>query len=392
MRLIHTSDWHLGRSFHGQPLLEDQRAFLRWLAATAVERQADLVMVSGDVYDRAVPPVEAVRALDEALTAFAEAGVRVMLVSGNHDSAIRLGFGGGLAAAAGVHLRTSLDTLAEPVIVADEHGPVGIYGIPYLVPDAVLDHPALAAESRQVERSHASVLAAAVAAVQADARARGLARTVVAAHAFVTGAAPSDSERDIRVGGIGDVPASLLAGPSYLALGHLHGPQQVQTGAATVARYAGSPLAFSFSERHHTKSVAVVDLGPDGVEAVELVATPVPRGLAEVTGTIEELVERGRGVDAGLADCWVRAVITDAVRPMSPLDRLREVWPHTVDLDFRPVGATRPDRPVAVGTGVDPVAVCAQFVHEVGGAEPTAGQLALLQAAVEAASRPEEVA
>src|SRR5580692_1878334 len=168
MRLIHTSDWHLGRTLHGVSLLEYQAVFLDWLVGQAVAGQADAVLVAGDIYDRAVPPLEAVTLLDRTLAAFAEAAVPVVLISGNHDSPVRLGFGSALSERAGVHLRTSVADIDHPVILSDAHGAVGIYGIPYLLPDAVMD-------DLGAERSHASVLAAASERIRADATARGLA-------------------------------------------------------------------------------------------------------------------------------------------------------------------------------------------------------------------------
>src|SRR5262252_5694842 len=257
MRLIHTSDWHLGRTLHGVSLLEHQEVFLDWLVGQAVAREVDAVLVAGDIYDRAVPPLEAVTVLDRTLTAFAEAAIHVVLISGNHDSYVRLGFGSALSERAGIHLRTRVADIGRPVILTDAHGGAGIYGIPYLLPDAVMDELG-------AERSHASVLAAAGERIRADATARGLARTVVLAHAFLTGAQACESERDIRVGGIGDAPAAVLAGCSYLALGHLHGQQQVPVpGSSTTARYCGSPLAFSFSERH-AKSVTLAEIDGAG--------------------------------------------------------------------------------------------------------------------------------
>ena len=265
MRLIHTSDWHLGRTLHGESLLEHQGTFLEWLLAQAVSQHADAVVVAGDVYDRAVPPADAVALLDFALTAFARQRIPMIITSGNHDSAVRLGFGSGLSEAAGIHLRTSVADSARPVVLTDAGGEVGIYGLPYLLPDAVM-------AELGAERSHESVLAAAAARIHADAASRGIGRVVIAAHAFVRGAAASESERDIRVGGIGDAPASVFGSACYVALGHLHGQQLVQPGAGAgrgdadgrgddasatdgacrasgpTVRYCGSPLAFSFSE------------------------------------------------------------------------------------------------------------------------------------------------
>ena len=373
MRLLHTSDWHLGRALHGEPMLDHQRTFLRWLVDLAVERRVDAVLVAGDIYDRAVPPTDAVALLDEALAGFAAAAVDVVLTSGNHDSAIRLGFGRTLAAHAGVHLRTDLSALRDPIVLDD----LAIYGIPYLLPDAVL-------ADLGAERSHTSVLSAAVARVKADAAQREIEKIVVLAHAFVTGGAASESERDIRVGGIGDVPASVFAGVTYAALGHLHGAQQV----APNARYAGSPMPFSFSERNHRKSVTLVDVADDGSVSVDLVTTPVPRPMAEVRGRLDELLA---AADGPPADAWLRVVLTDPSRPAAPMERLRERWPHTLVLDFQPENA-----PIAAADDLarlrqqhDPIEVCALFVEWVDSTLPDPRQRDELAAAVEAARRAE---
>jgi len=387
MRLIHTSDWHLGRTLHGESLLEHQGSFLRWLLDQAVTRQVDAVLVAGDVYDRAVPPTDAVRLLDEALAGFFHARIPVVLTSGNHDSWVRLGFASRLSEAAGIHLRTRVEDITRPVILRDSHGEVGIYGIPYLLPDAVM-------AELGAERSHAAVLAAAGERIWADAAGRGLARTVVIAHAFVTGGQACDSERDIRVGGIADAPAHVLAGCSYLALGHLHGQQRVGTGGAATAGYSGSPLAFSFSERHHRKSVTLAEIGGDGTVVTELLPTPVPRPLREVRGRLADLLARADADLAELAGAWVKAVLTDQARPMAPMERLREKWPHTIALDFQPEGGLAgPDADLArLAEAVDPVEICGLFVDYVAGAPPDEAQLAVLRQAVEAAQHSEAAA
>ena len=387
MRLIHTSDWHLGRTLHGESLLEHQGSFLRWLLDQAVTRQVDAVLVAGDVYDRAVPPTDAVRLLDEALAGFFHARIPVVLTSGNHDSWVRLGFASRLSEAAGIHLRTRVEDITRPVILRDSHGEVGIYGIPYLLPDAVM-------AELGAERSHAAVLAAAGERIWADAAGRGLARTVVIAHAFVTGGQACDSERDIRVGGIADAPAHVLAGCSYLALGHLHGQQRVGTGGAATAGYSGSPLAFSFSERHHRKSVTLAEIGGDGTVVTELLPTPVPRPLREVRGRLADLLARADADLAELAGAWVKAVLTDQARPMAPMERLREKWPHTIALDFQPEGGLAgPEADLArLAEAVDPVEICGLFVDYVAGAPPDEAQLAVLRQAVEAAQHSEAAA
>ncbi len=368
MRFLHTSDWHLGRCLHSEAMLEHQQAFLRWLVDLAVSRTVDAVLVAGDVYDRAVPPTDAVAVLDDALAAFAAAGVPVVMISGNHDSAIRLGFGGALAERAGVHLRTDLTALTDPVLVGD----VAVYGIPYLLPDAVL-------ADLDAERSHTSVLSKAVQRVRADARRRGMDKIVVLSHAFVTGGAESESERDIRIGGIGDVPAAVFAGVTYAAMGHLHGAQQV----APNVRYSGSPLPFSFGEKQHRKSVAVVDVADDASLHVELVPTPVPRPMAELRGRLEELLADPAGPPP---DAWLRVVLTDPQRPADPMPRLRKRWPHTLVLDFDPAGGqVEPSADLArLRAQHDPVEICALFVEWVDSTYPDRRQKDALSAAIEA--------
>jgi exonuclease SbcD len=310
--------------------------------------------------------------LDDALAGFAASGVPVLLTSGNHDSAIRLGFGRALNRAAGIHLRTDLSGLTDPLVLRDDAGELAVYGIPYLLPDAVMD-------DLGTERTHAAVLAAAVDRIRADARAREISRVVAVAHAFVTGGTESGSERDIRVGGLADAPAAVFAGLSYTALGHLHGPQQV----ADRVRYSGSPLAFSFGERQHVKSVTLVDIDAAGAVTTELLATPVPRPLREVRGRLADLLA---DPDPSLAGAWVKAVLTDPQRPLAPMERLRERWPHTLVLDFAPEGmqvdtATDLQR---LSEASDPVEVCAHFMEWVDATRPDRAQQDELRRTVEA--------
>jgi len=386
VKLLHTSDWHLGRTLFQTSLHEAHEQFLAWLLETALDQQVDAVLVSGDVYDRAVPPLDSVQLLDRTFLAFAEAGVPLVVVSGNHDSAVRLGFGSGLAAASRIHLRTTVEAITDPVVLADEHGDVAVYGIPYLLPDAAKD-------ALGVERSHEAVLGEAVRRIRADAADRGIARTVVLSHAFVTGGTVTESERDIRVGGIGDAPARVFDGCSYVALGHLHRPQQVGlTGSSTVLRYSGSPLAFSFSEKDDTKSVTLVEIDGRGAVTTSTIPTPVPRPLRVVSGRLEHLVERASTDLAHFADAWVKVVLTDPSRPAAPMERLRAHWPHTLVLDFAPDGAA-----VSEQTDIerlrrthDPVEVCALFVEYVDRMPPNDVEALVLRDAVEMARAHDE--
>lgn len=375
MRILHTSDWHLGRSFHREGMLTHQATYLDHLLEVVESEQVDAVLVAGDVYDRALPQVDAVRLADETLSRLAASRARVVISSGNHDSARRLGFSSRLIDAAGVHLRTDPGGVGTPVLLGDEHGEVAVHALPYLDPDAVREPWGLGA------RSHQAALGEAMRRVRADLATRPRARSVVMAHAFVGGSVdavrPSDSERDISVGGVSLVPTSLFEGVDYTALGHLHGRHVL----SETVRYSGSPLAYSFSEATHLKGSWLVDLGPDGVRDTEFVEAPVPRPLARLRGTIEELLS-----DPALERherSWVQVSLTDAERPVQAMDRLRRRFPHTMVLSFEgrvPGLGALPARP---STGRSDHDVVADFVRTVRGAGPSDDESALLREAVE---------
>lgn len=328
MKFLHTSDWHLGRAFHRVNLLAAQAAFVDHLVDTVREHEVDAVLVAGDVYDRAVPPLPAVALYDRALHRLADLGVPTVMISGNHDSARRLGFGAGLIGRAGIHLRTDPAGCADPVVLSDVHGDVALYGLPYLEPALVKE------EFGAGQVSHEAVLGAAMDRVRADLATRPPGtRSVVLAHAFVTGGQASDSERDITVGGVEAVPAAVFDGVDYAALGHLHGCQTIKERV----RYSGSPLAYSFSEADHRKTMWLIDLGPGGeITTAERIDTPVPRALARLRGSLEDLL--ADPAHAPHEDAWVEAVLTDAVRPEDPMARLAARFPHVLSLAFDPQG------------------------------------------------------
>ncbi len=213
MRILHTSDWHIGRTFHGVDLLADQAAALTAIAELVAEHGADVVVVPGDIYDRSIPSADAVAVCNAGLEAIRAAGAVIIATSGNHDSPVRLGAGAAFAAHGGLHLITRVSQVARPLVLNDEHGPVAFYGIPYLEPEitrAELDVPGA--------RSHQEILDAAMARVQTDAAERS-GRAVVLAHAFVVGGEPTESERSISVGGVETVSAATFDGADYVALG-----------------------------------------------------------------------------------------------------------------------------------------------------------------------------
>jgi len=368
VRFLHTSDWHLGRSFHQVGLLGAQAAFVDHLVETVRAEGVDAVLVSGDVYDRALPSPDTVELLSIAVTRLIDAGAAVVLSSGNHDSAIRLGFASELLSRAGLHIRTSTESIGVPVVVDG----VAVYPLPYL-------EPAVAADPLEAsERSHAGVLRAAMARVDADRAARG-GPSVVMAHAFVTGGATSDSERDISVGGVSAVHPKVFAGADYVALGHLHGRQRL----GEAVRYSGSPVPLSFSEAGHTKGSWLVDVTGSGV-SVEAVDAPVERPLAVLRGDIDLLLTDPALTPAERA--WCQVTLTDPVRPLGAMEQLRRRFPHTLVLQFDPQGAPVPVRSYTQRTAAESdLDVCCSFLgHVRGGHGPSEEERAVLAAGVEA--------
>jgi exonuclease SbcD len=386
MRLIHTSDWHLGRSFHREDLLAAQAQFVDFLVETVVSERVDAVLVSGDIYDRALPSVDAVALCNEALARLMRTKARVVLISGNHDSARRLGFGSELIDEAGVHLRTDPRRVGTPVLLPQPGatGDVAVYPIPYLEPDAV--RADLLHEARD-GAGHTAVIDAAMTRIRSDLSRRPGVPSVVLAHAFVAGGLASDSERDISVGGVSVVPTSCFDGVDYAALGHLHGAQRL----SETVRYSGSPIAYSFSEEHHRKAVLLVDLpSRQGAPlAVEALPTPVLRPIARVRSTLDDLLTADRW--AGYSDHYLQVTLTDAERPRDAMARLRRRFPETLVLVFDPDRAADDARSYAARLrGKSDLEVATDFVAHVRSA-PDDDESVLLARAL-ASVRADEVA
>ncbi|MDR7082933.1 exonuclease SbcD [Arthrobacter ginsengisoli] len=385
MRLLHTSDWHLGRSFHGVGMLDAQRAFIEQLVAVVREEAVDVVLIAGDVYDRALPGVDVVRLLDDALVGLTGAGAQVVLTSGNHDSAIRLGFASRLLERGGVHLRTRLAELDQPVLFPlggradDGDAPLlAIYGIPWL-------EPRLVAEQLGVDTaSHFEVTRAATARIRADLAVRAGTRTVhsvVLAHTFASGGISSDSERDLSIGGVGAVPLDLFDGFGYTALGHLHDRQELSPSV----RYSGSPLAYSFSEAQHKKGGWLLDVGPDGIGGIREVLWQAPRTLAVLRGKLEDLLSADAFAWAEGAYCQI--TLTDAQRPAQAMEKLRSRFPDTLVLGFDPEGAgatAKTSYSSKLAEAADDLSVCCGFLEHVRGRAADDHEAAALAEALEA--------
>jgi DNA repair protein SbcD/Mre11 len=373
MRLLHTSDWHFGRSFHGVGMLAAQRHFVDQLLETISSGGIDVVLISGDVYDRALPGVDAVTLFSETLSRIRAAGAAVIVSSGNHDSASRLGFGSEILAHGGVHLRTRLDQLAAPVELDLGTATLAVYGIPYLEPRLTSEELGAAAPS------HAAVTRAALERVRSDLEARrseGRVHSLVMAHTFASGGLTSDSERDLSIGGVGAVPLDVFDGLDYVALGHLHGRQKL----SDTVRYSGSPLPYSFSEAGHEKGGFILEFTEDGLASVEPVNWPAARKLAVLKGTLEELLAAPEHAWAEEAYCQV--TLTDNERPAKAMERLRQRFADTLVLSFEP--ASPPAKAAMsysrrIAEARNDLDLCCGFLDHVRSREASEAERALLE-------------
>ncbi|MGY4857597.1 exonuclease SbcCD subunit D [Cryobacterium sp. AP23] len=324
MKILHTSDWHIGRTFHTHQTLDHLRIVLDALVEIVRERGVDVVAVAGDVFDSATPSADSYALLSGTLQRLHATGARVVMTSGNHDSATRLGFQSEWAGLAGIHVVTGFDQYRTPITIDDQHGPVHFYGIPFLEPALVRHH-----YPDELLKTHEQVLGLAMRQVRADLAGRG-GRSVVLSHCFAAGVAASDVERDITAGGIDLVPASVFDGPDYVALGHIHGRARLSERV----RYSGAPLHYSFAEADKPRGAWLVELDADGLGEVEWVDLPIPRRLSVLTGELAALAEDDEFAFA--EDDWVSAVLTDQVRPLDGMRTLQKRFRHCIELSHRP--------------------------------------------------------
>lgn len=379
MRILHTSDWHLGRTFFGVDLHRAHAAFLDFLVDTVVDSEVDAVLVAGDVYDRAIPPQESLELFDATAQRLLAAGAHLVVSSGNHDSFMRLGMGRRLVDPAGLHVRTRLSDIdwAIPLRARDSRDDdpaVVVYAIPYLEPGLV--HARFG-----VPRTHTAVLGAAMDRVRAHAAAHHPELPVlVMAHAFVAGGAGTESERDIGIGGVGVAPASVFDGAAYAALGHLHRPQEI----TPTVRYSGSPIPFSFTEALTPKQMVLLDVdGP----TITPTALPVPEftAIATLRGTFAEIVAGA----AEHAESLVAVELTDSERVDGALGRLRQVLPGLIRLSYLRAGdlgqLELPDAAAAAARSDGEVFTA--FVEDVTGRSARRGEIDRFETALAAALR-----
>ena len=324
MRILHTSDWHLGRSFGDHRLLDQQALFIDWLVDLVRHEEIDLVAIAGDLFDRSVPPADAVELFHSALRRLLNAGTEVAAITGNHDSAERLGSVDGLLTS-GLLLRGGYERAADVEVRTYGDGPLAIVAVPYLDPAFA---PLTITDDDQVDGttagrpSHEVVLRNTLRTAR-ERIAPGV-RSLVLAHAFVTGAEPSESERTLAVGDAGMVSSAVFDGFDYTALGHLHRAQIV--GGDERIRYSGAPLAYSFGETSQ-KEVVLVELDADGDARCKPIPIDVGRSVATVRGTLDELL-----ASPGNNDDWVRVELTNPHPVADAHRRLRGHFPHLVEI------------------------------------------------------------
>ena len=320
MKLFHLSDLHLGKRLNETSLIEDQAHILAEILRLADEERPNAVLIAGDVYDKSVPSAEAVSLFDDFLCRLAERDLPILLISGNHDSPERLSFGGRLMESAGIHISPVYNGCVSPITLSDEHGAVNFWLLPFIKPI----HVRRFFPETEIE-SYTDACRAAVEAMAID----SAARNVLVTHQFVTGAATCDSE-EISVGGTDNVDAAVFADFDYVALGHIHGPQNVGSNRI---RYCGTPLKYSFSEAGHYKSVTVVELGAKGeVQLRTLPLTPL-RDLREMRGNFAELMERSAD-PGGSREDYLKITLTDEDDIPEAFGRLQTRYPNIMELRY----------------------------------------------------------
>ena len=320
MKLIHLSDLHIGKRVNEVSMIEDQEYILLQILRIIDDEKPDAVLICGDVYDKSVPSAEAVTLFDDFLCRLAKREIPVLIISGNHDSPERLAFGKVFLERAHIHVSPVYDGKAESVTLSDGHGEVDFWLLPFIKPAHVKRfYPDEGIES------YTDALRVAVAQMGLDAAKRN----VLLTHQFVTGAATCDSE-DLSVGGSDNVDASVFDDFDYVALGHLHGAQNI--GSSRI-RYCGTPLKYSFSEAEHHKSVTVVKLGEKGDLSLELRSLLPRRDLRIIRGTFAEVTEKSF-YEGTATDDYLQIKLTDEEDVPEALGRLRQIYPNIMNLTY----------------------------------------------------------
>jgi exonuclease SbcD len=378
MRILHTSDWHIGRNLNLFDLSDAQTQFINHVIDVVKSEKIDAVLISGDIYDRALPSLDAIATFEYALKEIS-ALTKVIITSGNHDGARRLGFANTLLERANIYIKTRIEDIDTPVLLADSKKSIAIYGIPYLEPftsstKLIVDPEA----AKKIERSHQGVLSLAIDRINANRKQTKHDHAIVMAHAWFTGGETDGSEIDISVGGIGNASASLLNGFDYAALGHIHRPQVIEDHI----RYSGSALHYSFKGAKSKRLTYIVDFsGPNPVTTE--VFSPVYRELTELEDSLENFLRLDKYAEH--ENHFLKIKLTDTPAPLQPMAQLRARFPWVVELT------------TLTGTGEMPkweeirdksdFDICCDFLDDVRGAAPDQWEIDQLRIAIDLSVR-----
>ena len=320
MKLIHLSDLHLGKRLNEISLLDDQEYILRQILGIIRQEQPDGVLLCGDIYDKSVPSAEAVTLFDDFLSRLAQLKVPVFAISGNHDSPERIAFGGRLMAGAGIHMSPVYNGQLSPLVLSDQQGDVYFWLLPFIKPANVKRfYPDEGIES------YTDACRVAIEKAGID----PTLRNVLLTHQFVTGADTCDSE-ELRVGGSDNVDASVFDRFDYVALGHIHGPQNIGSNRI---RYCGTPLKYSFSEEHHRKSVTVVELGAKGQLKITLLPLIPKHDMRTLRGSFQEITDKSFYTGTATED-YLRIILTDEADIHEAMGKLRVIYPNIMELKY----------------------------------------------------------
>ncbi len=320
MKLFHLADLHIGKRYNELSLIDDQRYILDKILSLCDSEKPDGVIIAGDVYDKSVPSAEAVELFDLFLNGLSERGLKTFIISGNHDCAERVAFGSKLMRASGVYVAPVYDGSVKPVVLSDAYGEINFYLLPFVKPATVRRF-----FGEDID-GYTAALAAVVNAMGVDASVRN----VLVAHQFVTGSRQSGSE-ELVVGDLGNVDAAVFSPFDYVALGHVHGAQNVGTDSV---RYCGTPLKYSLSEANDEKSVTVVELGEKGKLCVKTLPLQPMRDVREIKGTYDELTRKSYYDGAAFRNDLLHIVLTDEDEVTDALSKLRLIYPNVMSLRY----------------------------------------------------------
>ena len=372
MKLIHLSDIHLGKRVNEFSMLEDQAHILKKILAVVDEEKPDGVLIAGDVYDKSVPSTEAVQLFDDFLVRLAKRKLPVFIISGNHDSPERLSFANRLIDAVGIHLAPVYNGVVEPITLSDEYGPVNVYMLPFIKPAHVRGF----FPDTEIT-SYSDAVAAAIGRMNID----KTQRNVLITHQFVTGAQRSDSE-ELSVGGTDNIGAEVFCDFDYVALGHIHGPQNMDSGRI---RYCGSPLKYSFSEAAQQKSVTVAELKEKGTLEIHTVPLIPRRDMVELKGSYQQLTLREFYENTTYQEDYTHITLTDEEDIPDAVAKLRAVYHNLMKLDYDNT-RTRHSAAISGAENVEtrsPIDLFAEFYELQNGLPMSAEQTELVASLIE---------